>query len=295
METPKRIVIVIVLAVCLSLMFAGCSTRELLKKEYDSLSDRLAEAESMGAKICAPKEYAAAEASLDFAMEEWTERDYMMAKDHLTVASENTDQSILLSANCIELVPPDTDGDGITDDKDKCPQVAEDADGWQDTDGCPDPDNDADGIPDVSDKCPNKPETKNNFQDEDGCPDEAFKKIELTNEQIVLKEKIHFATGKSTIMVDSYGILDEVVLALTNNPKISIRIEGHTDSQGAHDYNQKLSEARAKAVLDYLGGKGISTNRMSAIGFGPDRPMATNNTDKGRAQNRRVEIHITEQ
>jgi OmpA-OmpF porin, OOP family len=66
----------------------------------------------------------------------------------------------------------DQDGDGITDDKDKCPTIAEDKDGFEDEDGCPDPDNDQDGIPDEKDKCPNKPETVNGFQDEDGCPDE---------------------------------------------------------------------------------------------------------------------------
>ncbi|MDB4953946.1 MAG: OmpA/MotB domain protein [Myxococcales bacterium] len=67
--------------------------------------------------------------------------------------------------------PKDTDGDGITDDVDKCPTEAEDKDGFQDDDGCPDPDNDGDGIPDAADKCPNEAEDKDGFQDEDGCPD----------------------------------------------------------------------------------------------------------------------------
>jgi len=67
--------------------------------------------------------------------------------------------------------PLDSDGDGIPDDKDKCPKEPEDKDGFQDEDGCPDPDNDGDGIPDVKDKCPNEPEDKDGFQDEDGCPD----------------------------------------------------------------------------------------------------------------------------
>jgi hypothetical protein len=65
----------------------------------------------------------------------------------------------------------DRDGDGITDDKDKCPDQPEDRDGYQDLDGCPDPDNDADGVVDADDRCPNEPEDKDGFQDDDGCPD----------------------------------------------------------------------------------------------------------------------------
>ena len=67
--------------------------------------------------------------------------------------------------------PKDSDGDGIPDDEDKCPNEPEDKDGFQDDDGCPDPDNDGDGIPDAQDKCPNEPEDKDGFQDADGCPD----------------------------------------------------------------------------------------------------------------------------
>ena len=72
---------------------------------------------------------------------------------------------------------PDNDGDGIPDAADKCPNEAEDKDGFQDDDGCPDPDNDSDGVPDADDKCPDEPETKNGFQDEDGCPDEIPAKL----------------------------------------------------------------------------------------------------------------------
>ncbi|SEK95277.1 conserved repeat domain-containing protein [Stigmatella aurantiaca] len=68
-------------------------------------------------------------------------------------------------------VPVDSDGDGLMDPDDRCPNEPEDKDGFQDEDGCPDPDNDQDGIPDVSDKCPNEPETMNGFEDADGCPD----------------------------------------------------------------------------------------------------------------------------
>ena len=73
--------------------------------------------------------------------------------------------------------PVDTDGDGLTDDIDRCPTQPEDKDGFQDEDGCPDPDNDNDGIPDVADKCPDQPETKNGYQDEDGCPDQVIAEL----------------------------------------------------------------------------------------------------------------------
>jgi hypothetical protein len=66
----------------------------------------------------------------------------------------------------------DKDGDGIPDDVDKCPTLAEDKDGFEDADGCPDPDNDKDGIPDIQDECIDEPETVNGYQDTDGCPDE---------------------------------------------------------------------------------------------------------------------------
>src|SRR6185503_17647656 len=71
----------------------------------------------------------------------------------------------------------DNDNDGIPDATDKCPNQAEDKDGFQDADGCPDPDNDGDGVPDATDKCPTEPETKNGYQDADGCPDEVPEKV----------------------------------------------------------------------------------------------------------------------
>ena len=193
---------------------------------------------------------------------------------------------------------PDNDADGILDVDDKCPDEAEDKDGFEDENGCPDPDNDADGIVDVSDKCPNEPETKNGFQDEDGCPDEKPaeppKLAEVKEDQIVIMEQIHFETAKAVIKAESFGIVDAVAKILEENPEIKIRIEGHTDSRGKAKYNRDLSNRRAKAVLKYLVDKGIDKERMTAEGFGPDKPIADNDTEEGRAKNRRVEFHITE-
>jgi outer membrane protein OmpA-like peptidoglycan-associated protein len=282
------------LLIAASTALSGCAYKERIKRDHDGLAKELAEIESMGAKICAPMEYAGAEARLDFAMDEWAERDYGKAWQHLDVAREDLSKARNLSRNCIETTPPDTDGDGITDDRDGCPKDAEDEDGFQDEDGCPDLDNDGDGLADAQDKCPLQAETVNGVDDGDGCPDMSFSKIEVTAKAILLKEAIHFSTGRADIMVDSYPILDEVVSALKANAAIRIRVEGHTDSQGSRESNLTLSQKRAQAVVDYLTGHGISANRMTAEGFGPDRPVAPNNTDRGMAANRRVEIHIVD-
>jgi outer membrane protein OmpA-like peptidoglycan-associated protein len=189
---------------------------------------------------------------------------------------------------------PDNDEDGVLDGDDGCPNEAEDKDGFEDANGCPDPDNDQDGILDQADECPDEAEDKDDYEDDDGCPDPTHKLVEVKKDQIVILEQIYFETAKARIKKVSYPICDAVVAVLDENPAIKVRIEGHTDSRGKADYNRKLSESRAKAVLKYLVDKGIDPDRLTAQGFGPDRPIDTNDTRKGRAKNRRVEFHITE-
>ncbi|RMH40376.1 MAG: OmpA family protein [Deltaproteobacteria bacterium] len=218
---------------------------------------------------------------------------------------------------------PDNDVDGILDADDKCPNDAEDADGFEDGDGCPEDDNDGDGLADAIDQCPNEAEDADGFEDDDGCPDcdndgdgvpecpqvvdqcpdqpaqtpdgcpKKYKNVVVTKSKIELKQTIYFETGKATIKPVSFGLLDEVAQALKDNPTITVRIEGHTDSRGSRAYNLRLSDARAKAVRDYLIAKGIAPERMVAQGFGEDVPIADNRTAEGRAQNRRVEFVIT--
>jgi outer membrane protein OmpA-like peptidoglycan-associated protein len=185
---------------------------------------------------------------------------------------------------------PDNDGDGILDAKDKCPNEPEDFDGFEDDDGCPDPDNDGDGIPDGLDKCPNEPGPES----EHGCPKQ-FEHIKVTEEKIELKQAIFFQTAKATIMAKSFPLLDEVAVALGARPSMQVRIEGHTDSRGSRPYNLRLSQARADSVKAYLVGKGISSDRMEAKGYGPDQPIDNNRTAAGRERNRRVEFMITQQ
>jgi outer membrane protein OmpA-like peptidoglycan-associated protein len=180
----------------------------------------------------------------------------------------------------------DNDKDGIYDAQDQCPNDPEDRDGFQDEDGCPDPDNDKDGIPDVSDQCPNQPEVRNGFKDEDGCPDE--KPVEI-KQKFVLKGVV-FKTASAELLEESYYVLETVFNSLEAYPSVHVEIAGHTDNQGGDDYNMALSADRAKTVRDYLVMRGISTNRIEARGYGETRPIDTNDTPEGRAKNRRVEV-----
>ncbi|HRI70471.1 MAG TPA: OmpA family protein, partial [Polyangium sp.] len=189
---------------------------------------------------------------------------------------------------------PDRDGDGIPDSKDQCPDEPEDFDKVDDKDGCPEDDPDKDGIGDATDACPKEPGDKNADAAKNGCPN-FIRRISGSNEIQILK-KVEFATGKSTILQQSYPILEEVSRLLKVNPDIKLlSIEGHTDNRGSDELNEKLSADRAKAVLDYLVSKGgIEASRLASAGFGPQRPIADNATNDGRQRNRRVEFIIKE-
>ncbi|MEO0113886.1 MAG: OmpA family protein [candidate division WOR-3 bacterium] len=120
------------------------------------------------------------------------------------------------------------------------------------------------------------------------------KNFDLVQKGMVITLKgIYFDFNKATIRPESYPVLDDAAKILTDNPKITVEIQGHTDSEGSDSYNQKLSEQRAYAVVDYLVKvKGIDINRLKAVGFGESKPIASNATKEGRALNRRVEFVI---
>jgi len=109
--------------------------------------------------------------------------------------------------------------------------------------------------------------------------------------KIVLRS-VHFDFDKSTIRSDAVPVLDEAVEILKAEGVVAVIVEGHTDSVGTDAYNQKLSHRRAEAVRKYLVEHGIPSNRISTEGFGESRPVASNDTADGRAQNRRVELHV---
>jgi large repetitive protein len=187
---------------------------------------------------------------------------------------------------------PDNDGDGILDGDDKCPNEPEDKDGFQDEDGCPDQDNDGDGIADKDDMCPNEPETVNGFQDEDGCPD-TVPGPAVVDKGKIITEKIAFGAGAAKLTKESTATLDQVAKILRSSPQIGrVRIEGHCDDAGSPAANQKLSQERAEAVMDYLVRKGVRAERLQAVGYGSSRPIASNKTPAGRTKNRRVEFIV---
>jgi len=227
--------------------------------------------------------------------------------------------------------PFDTDGDGVYDYLDQCPDTPKgvrvdekgcpldsDADGVYDyLDQCPDTplgvevdekgcplDSDKDGVYDYLDECPDTPMGVK--VDEKGCPldsdgDGVFDYLDQcpgTPKGAGVDERGCWSLGnvlfdfeKADIKPGSHGYLDEVAEILEKNPSLKVEIQGHTDNVGSAAYNEKLSIKRAKAVMDYLKSKGISADRLPATGYGFSRPVASNDTDEGRAKNRRTEFH----
>jgi OOP family OmpA-OmpF porin len=189
-------------------------------------------------------------------------------------------------------LPPDRDGDGIPDQYDKCPDVPEDKDGIDDGDGCPEDDADNDGIPDAQDACPKEPGQKNTDPKKNGCP--TFIKVE--GNVVRIMQQVHFATGSAVILPESFPMLQEISSLLKANKGIKkMSIEGHTDNRGAADLNKKLSADRAAAVRTYLIQRGVEEGRLESHGFGLEKPIETNDTDQGRAANRRVEFKILDE
>lgn len=121
-------------------------------------------------------------------------------------------------------------------------------------------------------------------------------RVVLTASNIAIMDKVQFDTGKASLLPASFSLLDEVAKVMKDNPQIEVvQVEGHTDSTGSPEFNRTLSQQRAESVVKYLTGKGIKASRFEAKGFGPDRPIADNNTEPGRDANRRVEFNIVKQ
>ena len=200
----------------------------------------------------------------------------------------------------------DRDGDGIPDDNDDCPDEAglaalngcpdRDDDGIADKDDdCPDdaglrrfggcPDSDGDGVRDPDDACPSTAGPASN----NGCP-----VIEAEDQETLefAMQAVQFEHGSARLTRASYAILDDIVDILNKYNEYRLEISGHTDDTGAADFNQRLSERRAKACFDYLVSRNISVRRLSYVGFGEERPIADNTSRSGRQLNRRVEFNM---
>lgn len=157
----------------------------------------------------------------------------------------------------------DRDHDGIVDAQDTCPCLAEDVDGIEDTDGCPDLDDDHDNISDACDACPSEPETYNGGCDEDGCPDYGHICVEMA--EVVILERIQFAERSAQLSGPSHPILDAVAQTLIAHPEIEhVVVHGHAT---AHEPRAvSLAERRAQAVRTALATRGVDAARLSALG-----------------------------
>ena len=184
---------------------------------------------------------------------------------------------------------PDADADGITDADDNCPNEA----GPRANTGCPYPDTDGDGILDKDDNCP----TVAGTAAQNGCAEPVIPQIsvEVINDLNVEFKSVLFDNNKATIRRESYATLDNIASIMREYTSTVFLIEGHTDSRGSDSYNLSLSDKRAASVRTYLTGKGIPNSRIQSKGFGEVRPIASNQTEAGRQENRRVEVSIISQ
>lgn len=183
------------------------------------------------------------------------------------------------------LAAKDRDGDGVNDDADACPEDP----GPAETRGCAGPpDVDHDGIADAVDACPNVAGPTRPDEKTSGCPT-----AWIDGERIRIVESVHFGSGSADLAPESSAILDAVGGVLASHADVTrVRIEGHTDGRGSPNGNRALSVKRAESVVRYLVAHGIAAERLEATGVGPDRPIDTNETEAGRATNRRVEFHV---
>lgn len=187
--------------------------------------------------------------------------------------------------------PGDRDEDGILDPDDACPDDPEDADGFEDGDGCPDLDNDGDAILDVDDACPNEREVVNGVDDEDGCPDEGL--IEFVDDRIRLDDRVLFAFDRADVRPRANAVLDAIITLWRQHPEWHrVRIEGHTDIRGTPAYNQRLSERRARAVMEALIERGMPREMLEAVGYGETRPLNLGTREATHRRNRRVEFVV---
>jgi OOP family OmpA-OmpF porin len=207
-------------------------------------------------------------------------------------------------------VDGDSDGDGVPDSRDRCPGTAP---GRQvDSNGCELPqDSDGDGVTDDKDRCPNTPsgtrvgpdgceldsDGDGVTDDKDACPDTPagvrvdFRGCEI-REEIALPN-VNFEFDSDVLTPDSTETLDGAVATLNRYPELTVECSGHTDSVGSESYNEDLSRRRAHSVCEYLKSHGIDASRLTERGYGESRPIADNDTEEGRAQNRRVTLRIT--
>src|SRR3990172_8577695 len=176
--------------------------------------------------------------------------------------------------------PLDADNDGVPDYKDKCPGTKSGLE--VDENGCA-IDSDRDGVPDYLDKCPNTP--SGTQVDEAGC-------AKADTVAVVLQGDTNFEFNKDQLLPNAYPVLNELAETIKRTPAKRWKVEGHTDAIGSESYNMDLSRRRAQAVVNYLVSQGVNNSQLEVAPLGESQPIATNDTQEGRAMNRRVEIKI---
>lgn len=201
----------------------------------------------------------------------------------------------------------DSDGDGVLDGQDRCPDTPRGA--RVDATGC-EPDSDGDGVVDRLDQCPDTPagrkvDARGCELDGDGdgvvdaldeCPaTPAGDKVDARGcslPKVIVLPGVHFDNDQDALRPDAVAILNEVVATLKANPRVKVEIAGHTDSRNTDWYNLGLGERRARSVLHYLTSQGIDAARLTAKSYGESMPIADNETEAGRMRNRRVELKL---
>ncbi|MBK8254221.1 MAG: OmpA family protein [Polyangiaceae bacterium] len=186
--------------------------------------------------------------------------------------------------------PPDKDGDGVLDAEDACPEIKGIKTSDPTTNGCPG-DRDGDTIRDDKDACPDEKGKPNDDPSKNGCPTS----VRVTETEVIILQQVQFDTNKATIKKVSDPLLDEVAEVLREHPELlKLEVQGHTDSKGSPALNKTLSQNRAESVKKALIKRGIGEGRLVPKGYGQDKPIADNNTEEGRAKNRRVQFVIIE-
>lgn len=183
----------------------------------------------------------------------------------------------------------DLDGDGVQDEDDLCPERAEDRDGFEDHDGCPDIDDDGDEVLDVADRCRLDPETRNGYRDQDGCPDKLPEALRVL---VPKPEALLFMSGSVALRAPARAALEQVARLLAEHESVRLLIIGHTDDREAPDDAEELSSERAEVARELLIEQGIQPWRLEVWGSGATDPVADNGNARGRLRNRRVDLQI---
>ncbi len=197
------------------------------------------------------------------------------------------------------VVEADTDGDGVVDSADQCPDSP--AGEPVNAQGCP-LDSDGDGVPDATDECPRTPAGSKVLAN--GCalvgdcrtprPGEQVDENGCAAEQNFILKGVKFEFDSDRLTQAAQLILNDVAGTLQSYGDLEVELEGHTDNVGTDAYNQGLSERRANAVKTYLIGRGVDGGRMTPVGYGETQPIAANDSEEGREENRRVQLKVVE-